>query len=82
VYALIAHHYHKDANKMTEIQIQHYISQISWVVTIERIKLYLKGFLGIKEELEEDETPEERKEKDFKEIQKQAELHGIPKPKK
>jgi hypothetical protein len=44
--------------------------------------MYLKGFLGIKDEPEEDVTPEERKEKDFKEIQRQAELHGIPKPNK
>jgi hypothetical protein len=44
--------------------------------------MYLKGFLGIKEELEEGEDEESHSKNELTEIQKQAKLHGIPVPKR
>ncbi|MDQ1316371.1 MAG: hypothetical protein QG588_18 [Candidatus Poribacteria bacterium] len=65
---------------MTEIQIQLYLNQLQWVVTIIRIKQYLKSVFGIKEELDEDETVESHEAKELEELKKQAILHGIPPP--
>jgi hypothetical protein len=92
VYALIEHHYPgKDVNKMTEIQVQNYISQIQWVSPLERIRYYLRDIKHVlfsflvedyqaKEELGEDETVEMIKERELAETQRQAILHGIKPP--
>lgn len=75
------------------VQIGLYISQIQWVSPMERIRYYLRDIkhvlfsyfiqdYKIQQELDEDETIESVKEKEFEEIKRKAILHGIPPPKK
>lgn len=78
---------------MTHIQIQDYISQIPWVVPMERIRYYLRDIRHLlfgaftkdyhpQPELEENETLEDRKKAEFAELQRQAILAGAPMPTK
>ena len=75
------------------VQIGLYISQIQWVSPMERIRYYLRDIkhvlfsyftkdYEVHQELDEDETVESHKEREFEEIKRQARLHGIPPPEK
>lgn len=78
---------------MTMVQISLYISQIQWISPLERIRYYLRDIKNVlfsyftkdyevQQELDEDETVESHKEKEFEEIKRQAILHNISPPTK